>query len=165
MTTKTAAKKAAHANPDAIQLLVQDHKEVHALFQHYKKLAGAEAGADERQSLAGQICTMLTVHATIEEEIFYPAARGAGVDSALLDEAEVEHASAKALIAQIEAMSADDDLYDAKVTVLGEYIDHHVKEEQDELFPKCRKAKMDLAELGTALSERKEELLGQMAPA
>ena len=87
-----------------------------------------------------EICVTLTVHATIEEELFYPAAREAEVETDLLDEAEVEHASAKDLIAQIEGMGPDDELYDAKVTVLGEYIDHHVKEEEGEMFPKCRKA-------------------------
>ena len=111
---------------------------------------------------------MLTAHATIEEEIFYPAARDAGVEGDLLDEAEVEHASAKDLIAQIRSMSPDDDLYDAKVKVLGEYVDHHVREEEDEMFPKCRKADMDLAELAQQLSERKAELmeeLGEEQPA
>ena len=103
------------------------------------------------------------MHATIEEELFYPAAREAEVDADLLDEAEVEHASAKELIAQIEAMSPDEDLYDAKVTVLGEYIDHHVKEEEGELFPKCRKSDMDLEGLGEALAARKQELTAEMA--
>jgi len=102
---------------------------------------------------------MLTAHATIEEEIFYPAARDAGVEGDLLDEAEVEHASAKDLIAQIRSMSPDDDLYDAKVRVLGEYIDHHVDEEEGEIFPRCREAKMDLAGLGESIAERKSELL------
>src|SRR4029077_4490037 len=101
----------------------------------------------------------LTIHATSEEEIFYPAAREAGVESDLLDEAEVEHASAKDLIAQIRAMSPDEDLYDAKVTVLGEYIDHHVQEEEQEMFPKCRKAKMDLADLAAQIAKRKSELM------
>ena len=119
--------------------------------------------ASEREALATEICRWLTVHATIEEELFYPAAREAEVDADLLDEAEVEHASAKELIAQIEAMSPDDDLYDAKVTVLGEYIDHHVKEEEGELFPKCRKSDMDLEGLGEALAARKQELTAEMA--
>jgi hemerythrin superfamily protein len=104
---------------------------------------------------------MLTVHATIEEEIFYPAARAAEVDADLLDEADVEHASAKDLISQIESMSPDDDLYDAKVSVLGEYIDHHVQEEEGEMFPKCRKSEMDLAALAEALAERKSELMAE----
>ena len=131
------------------------------LFKQYEKLADAEADGEERQALAEQICTMLTVHATIEEEIFYPAAREAEVEDDLLDEAEVEHASAKDLIAQIQSMSPDDELYDAKVTVLGEYIDHHVQEEEGEMFPKCRRAKMDLAGLAEALAERKAELMAR----
>ena len=165
MTTakKTAAKKtpatARAAQSDATALLSRDHAEVKKLFKQYDKLAEAEADGDERQALARQICSMLTVHATVEEEIFYPAAREAEVDSDLLDEAEVEHASAKDLIAQIQEMGPDDELYDAKVKVLGEYIDHHVQEEEGEMFPKCRKADMDLADLAMQLAERKAELM------
>jgi hemerythrin superfamily protein len=164
-TTRQAAKRpaatAAAAKTDATVLLERDHAEVKKLFKQYEKLADAEADGGERQTLAEQICMMLTVHATIEEEIFYPAAREAEVDDDLLDEAEVEHASAKDLIAQIEAMSPDDELYDAKVTVLGEYINHHVQEEEGEMFPKCRRAKMDLATLATELAERKAELMAE----
>ena len=162
--TKTAAKKpatAAAAKTDATVLLTRDHTEVSKLFKRYEKLADGEADGAERQALAQEICSMLTVHATIEEEIFYPAAREAEVDSDLLDEAEVEHASAKDLIAQIESMDADDEMFDAKVKVLGEYIDHHVQEEENEMFPKCRKAKMDLAQLASELAERKSELMAE----
>lgn len=102
---------------------------------------------------------MLTVHATIEEEIFYPAAYEALDDDDLLDEAEVEHASAKALIAEIEASQVGEPLFDAKVTVLGEYIDHHVQEEEKELFPECRASGMDLKALGEQLAARKAELM------
>ena len=167
MNTTTQARKPAQAAPeavDAIKLLTADHKEVHALFQKYLKLAEKDVKGgkgDERQAIADQICEMLTVHATIEEEIFYPAARAAKVDSDLLDEAEVEHASCKDLIAQIRSMDVEDDLYDAKVTVLSEYIDHHVKEEQDEMFPKCRKSSMDLAAIGNQLSKRKRALMAE----
>lgn len=165
--SKTAAKKkpaasASAAKTDATALLQRDHAEVKKLFRQYEKLAKAEAEGEERQTLAEQICSMLTVHATVEEEIFYPAAREAEVEDDLLDEAEVEHASAKDLIAQIQSMSPDDDLYDAKVTVLGEYIEHHVQEEENEMFPKCRKAKMDFAALAAELATRKAELMGEM---
>jgi hypothetical protein len=159
----TPARKTARARPDATTLLMKDHKDVKALFRRYDRLTKAEAGGDERQRLATQICEMLTAHATVEEEIFYPAVRGAGVDSDLLDEAEVEHASAKDLIAQIRSMGPDDDLYDAKVSVLGEYIDHHVQEEEGEMFPKARRAKVDLEGLVEPLKRRKAELTG--APA
>jgi len=151
--TSTRKTTSSAVGPDAIRLLSDDHKEVHGLFQQYKKLIQGEADADERQPLAEEICMLLTVHATIEEEIFYPAARAADVDSDLLDEAEVEHASAKALIAQIRDMSGDDDLYDAKVTVLIENVRHHVEEEEKEFFPEIRKAlgRKQLAEIGDAL--------------
>lgn len=159
---KSAPSSAKNDAPDAVKLLMADHKEVHALFAQYKKLCEAQAPADDRQPVAEKICGLLTVHATVEEEIFYPAAREAGVESALLDEAEVEHSTAKDLIAQLQATDADDELYDAKVTVLGEYIDHHVKEEQDEMFPACRKAKMDLAGLGAQIKARKSELVAEL---
>jgi len=156
---KQAASRAkSHASdetPDAIELLTQDHKEVKKLFKAYEKLVKDEAEGSEKQELANQICTMLVVHTTIEEEIFYPAAREALPEQDLLDEAVVEHASAKSLIEQIQSMSPEDELYDAKVTVLGEYIDHHVKEEEAELFPQVKKAKLDLEQLGEEMAERK----------
>lgn len=156
-STSTAS-KGTNAATDAIELLTEDHKEVKKLFRQYDKLSKNEAGAGERQQLATQICEMLTVHAQVEEEIFYPAARAALDDAALIDEASVEHASAKDLIAQIESMNADDDLYDAKVKVLAEYIDHHVKEEQDELFPKIRR-RLDIKAVGAKIAERKQALM------
>jgi hemerythrin-like domain-containing protein len=108
----------------------------------------------------------LTVHAQIEEEIFYPALREAIKDTDLLDEAEVEHASAKDLIAQIQEAAEVDDMFDAKVTVLGEYIDHHVKEERNEIFVKARAArKLDLVGMRDTLTARKEELMGELAAA
>ncbi len=163
-TRTTGSTRAANKTPagDAIKLLTSDHAEVHALFVDFGKLCKAGADGEDRGAIAEQICMLLTVHATIEEEIFYPAARDAGVEVALLDEAEVEHAGVKALIAEIEVMDADDTLYDAKVKVLGEYVDHHVKEEQDEMFPKCRAAKMDLKALGSELAKRKVVLLAEI---
>jgi hemerythrin superfamily protein len=149
--------------PDAVQLLTAEHKEVNDMFKQYQKLVDKEAAGEEKEALARQICLMLTVHATTEEEIFYPAARDAIEDEDLLDEAEVEHGSAKELIAQIEASTPDEPLYDAKVKVLGEYVQHHVKEEEGELFPKVKKAKLDLAKLGEQIAARKEELMPEMA--
>ena len=106
---------------------------------------------------------MLIVHATIEEELFYPAARDAIDDESLLNEAEVEHQSAKELIAQIQASDPSDALYDAQVKVLGEYVNHHVKEEEGELFPKVQQAGVKLEELGAEMSARQEELLSAEA--
>ena len=169
MTTakKTAARKPAAtaraAQSDATLLLTRDHAEVKKLFKEYEKLADAEADGQERQELATQICQMLTVHATIEEEIFYPAAREAEVESDLLDEAEVEHSTAKDLIAQLEEATDADEMFDAKVKVLGEYIDHHVKEERNEIFVKARAAKeLDLVVLRDQLTTRKEELMEEL---
>ena len=157
----TAKKSTSKTSTDAIALLTQDHADVKALFKKYKQLCESGADGSEKEAIALEICTQLTAHATVEEEIFYPATRAEDTDD-LLDEAEVEHGTAKDLIAQIEDMEPDDDLYDAKVTVLGEYIDHHVKEEQDEMFPACRKAKMDLAGLGAAIKSRKAELMAEL---
>jgi hemerythrin superfamily protein len=149
---------------DAIDLLKKDHDDVDALFKDYEMLAegDGESGAD-RRALSTQICGMLAVHALIEEEIFYPAARQAKVDSDLLDEAEIEHGSAKQLIAEIGAAKSSEPLYDARVKVLGEYIRHHVKEEESELFPACREADMDMAEIGARLEKRKSQLLRKLA--
>ena len=144
---------------DAISLLKQDHREVSALF---KKFESSKTG---KAAIAAEVCKLLTVHAQVEEELFYPAARDAleadeeGED--LLNEAEVEHASAKELIAQIEDSEEGDDLFEAKVKVLGEYIEHHVKEEENELFPKVSKTDLDLEELGQELQDRKTELLAE----
>ncbi|MEO8310631.1 MAG: hemerythrin domain-containing protein [Caldimonas sp.] len=151
------------SSADATRLLADDHREVRALFAQYRQLAEGRSPGDERQPLAEEICTLLTVHAAIEEEIFYPAARAADVDAGVLDEAEVEHASAKDLIAQIRDMAPDAPLYDAKVRVLGEYIDHHAGEEEQELFPECRASGMDLADLGVRLAARKAELMSEMS--
>lgn len=141
---------------DAISLLTEDHQQVKKMFQQFDKLKDDEE--DEKEDLARKICAALTAHAAVEEEIFYPAVRAAIDDDDLMDEAEVEHESAKELIAQIEGGSATDDQYDAKVKVLGEQIDHHVKEEREEMFPKARKAKIDLIALGEQIEKRKQEL-------
>lgn len=161
---KTPARKRSPSSgtQDAVQMLTADHREVKSLFQDYQKLVDAEAEDQEKQALAQLICTLLTVHATVEEEVFYPAAEGAIKDSDLIDEANVEHASAKDLIAQIESGDPSDKFYDAKVKVLGEYVDHHVKEEEGELFPQCRKAKMDLSAIGAQMSQRKAELMSDL---
>ncbi len=150
---KSAARKSA-APRDAIALLRADHQLVQELFDKFEKTRAE----DRKSAIAEQICKELTVHAQIEEEIFYPAAREAIRDEDLLDEATVEHQSAKDLIAQIESASPGEELFDAKVKVLGEYIKHHVREEQNELFPQVRKTKLDLKELGQRLMARKEQL-------
>lgn len=145
---------------DAIALLKQDHKLVSQLFDEFEK-----ADDEEQSAIAQRVCQLLTVHATIEEEILYPAAKEAFEDEEdedLINEAEVEHGSAKELIAKIEGMSDGDEHFKATVTVLGEYIKHHVKEEENELFPKLRKTELDLKEIGARLADRKFALMEQM---
>ncbi|TWO73154.1 hemerythrin domain-containing protein [Caenimonas sedimenti] len=157
---------AARAEKDACDLLDADHKAVKKMFKEYEELMGSRARstAQKKKELAQQICHELTVHAQIEEEIFYPALREVLKDTDMLAEAEVEHQSAKDLIAQIEGMGEPDEMFDAKVKVLGEYIDHHVKEERNEIFTKARAArKLDLIAMRDELAARKEELMGAMA--
>jgi len=160
-TTDGARKSAKASETDAIELLMQDHKEVKAMFGAFKTLKESEDANEAKAELVQQICTALTIHATVEEEIFYPAVRAEIDDEDLMDEADVEHAGAKELIAQLECASPGDDHYDAKVTVLGEIIDHHVKEEEGEMFPKAKKA-IDTKAVGAELTARKAELASEM---
>jgi hemerythrin superfamily protein len=143
---------------DALELLDADHRAARQLFQQYRELAAHDAPEARRKALADQICMELTIHAKLEEELIYPAVREAIWDDDLMDEAEVEHASARDLIVQILSMDAHEELYDAKVTVLGEYIDHHVREEREQMFPKVRRSGLDLVRLAERLRERKAEL-------
>jgi hemerythrin superfamily protein len=136
---------------DAITLLVDDHEHVKALFEQYEELG--DRAHVSKHKLAMQICDALTTHTRKEEEIFYPAVRQAIKDDDMMDEAIVEHASAKDLIAQIQSMEPGDDLFDAKVKVLSEMIEHHVGEEEGEMFPKVRKTKLDLEELGNQMEQ------------
>jgi iron-sulfur cluster repair protein YtfE (RIC family) len=154
--------KATKEAADALTLLMQDHENVRAMFRKYDRLTEASARAEERDALAALICAELTIHTQIEEEIFYPAIRRALKDKDLIDEALVEHSSAKELISQLADMDAKDELFDAKVKVLGEQIDHHVEEEESEMFPQIRKSDVDLEGLGAALFVRKQELLEQL---
>jgi len=158
-TQGAANQDAAAATPDILSLLAADHAEVSAALDEYDDMGEDEDQSSGRQELAQRICRMLTVHSTIEEEFFYPAARKAGVDPDLLDEAGVEHASVKRLIAQIEASDPDDRLYDAKVKVLGEYVRHHVEEEEGSLFDECRRTKMDLYAIVMPMATRRAELM------
>jgi hemerythrin superfamily protein len=154
---------------DACDLLDADHRAVKKLFNQYEELAGsaAQRSMKQRMEIAREICMQLTVHAQSEEDLFYPRLREAFKQTDLLAEAAVEHATAKDLIAQIESGDQPDEQFDAKVKVLGEYIDHHVKEERNEIFPKARSTRgLDLVTLRDELAQRKEQLLaehGQMA--
>lgn len=160
-----AATKAAAApkrrGGDAIALLEADHRQVEDYFEQYESLTDDT----EKKALADKICLALKVHTQIEEEFFYPPAREATSDGDLIDEAIVEHTGAKTLIAQIEASAPGQPLYDAKIKVLGEQVRHHVKEEEQELFPEVRETGLDLEALGAKLAARKAELTALLAPA
>ena len=159
----------ARANPtrssdaprDAIALLKQDHRAVEHLVSRFE-----DADESEQSEIAERICNMLTVHAQIEEEILYPAAKEALAEdeeeAELVPEAEVEHASAKDLIAKIQGMTPDDESFKATVKVLGEYVKHHVKEQENERFPALRKTDLDLNEIGARLADRKHALMEQL---
>jgi hemerythrin superfamily protein len=140
---------------DAIALLKNDHRTVEKLFKDFEDAKGE----GRKEKLARRICLELAVHTKIEEELFYPACEGK-IDEDQLKEAYVEHDAAKLLMAEIEAGNGEsDEFFDAKVQVLSEQIEHHVKEEEEELFPDVRKADIDLDALGAQLAERKKELL------
>jgi len=139
---------------NALELLEADHRTVEELFSQFED----ETSDAAKRDIAGAICVALKIHARLEEELFYPAIAKVLEDTSLVDEALVEHASAKDLIAQIEAGAPGEALFDARVKVLGEYVDHHVTEEEDEIFPQCRSANLDLDALGAAMASRRQEL-------
>ena len=151
---KASASRNNPGSKDALVFLRADHKHVSALFDAYENARSTK----RKLELSREICSELKVHTTIEEEIFYPALRRVRGMEDMLDEANVEHAGAKHLIGEIERSSPGDDYYDARIKVLSEYIRHHVKEEQDEIFPKAKKSKINLQALGEQLAQRKLEL-------
>jgi hemerythrin superfamily protein len=158
-TTKAAAKS---ARQDATQILTADHKKVSKIFAEFEK---SKEDSEQKQTLVKMACDELTIHAQIEEEIFYPALHEAlkESDEELVDEAEVEHATIKQLVETLRTSDPEDRLYDANVTVLSEYVKHHVKEEQDEIFPKARKAKaLDLKQMGEEIMARKMQLMEEL---
>lgn len=151
------------SSEDALHLLADDHKNVQEMFEEFEELRQENSEDQEAmQLLVENACAELTIHAQVEEELLYPAAREAIDDMDLLDEAEVEHASARQLITELAAMQPDDDLYAAKFKVLGEYVKHHIHEEEKELFPKLKKAEIDLVQLGEEIRNRKLELRDEL---
>jgi hemerythrin superfamily protein len=158
MTTamQTKTKQASPSKvQDAISLLRADHKLVSTLFAEYEKTRSTS----KKKMLVSQICSELSVHAQVEEEIFYPAVKKALEDKEMIPEATVEHATLKALIGQVEGVEPDGEMFDAKIKVMSEYVKHHVKEEQNEMFPKAKATKLDMVDLGSRIAERKKMLL------
>jgi len=158
----STSKSSKLASMDAMEILKDDHKKVQKMFKDFEKLCSSDKSPKrEKAELAKLICQELKVHATIEEEIFYPAVRKTIHASDIMNEAVVEHGCAKALISQIESCEPSDEHYDAMVIVLGEYVNHHIAEEEKEMFPKVKKSKLDTAALGDEMMERKQEMLRQ----
>ena len=155
--TKKATAKKSVAPMEATAMLRADHKKVAGLFDAFEKTNSAA----RKKKIVSEICMELTVHATLEEEIFYPAVKAALKDHELVPEATVEHGSVKDLIAQVKDVEPDGEMYDARVKVMGEFVKHHVKEEQNEMFPKAKKTKLDMIALGAQMAERKAELMAQ----
>ena len=166
-TRKTAAAKATRKAPaktsrastssgqDAIALLRADHKKVSELYAQYESTRSPA----KKKALVATICLELSVHARVEEEIFYPAVKAALKDKEMIPEAQVEHASLKELIAQVKDREPDGEMFDAKIKVMSEYTKHHVKEEQNEIFPAAKKTRLDMLDLGARIAARKEELM------
>lgn len=148
-TTKVHAKEKS-----ALELLKADHEKVSEMFAELEETHTAS----KKKKLATEICEALSVHAQVEEEIFYPEVKAALKDKTLVPEASVEHAVMKELIAQIESDEEGGEMYDATIKVLSEYVKHHIKEEQGELFRKVKQSSLDLAELGERMAERFEDL-------
>lgn len=150
----TAASVQNDQQPDALDFLVTDHRDVQALFQQFE--ATEDRSAADRKKIADRICHALTLNIQIEERVFYPAVREAVDAKKFLDEAKVEHAAAKQLIVQINRLPAGDALYDAKIKELAEHINRHVRIEEQDMFPQVRASSLDLVELGLQLLEAKE---------
>ena len=154
---RKGSKTGGRGKTDAIQLLKQDHEKVKKAFKKYEKMDHESSAAAK---LAAQTIADLKLHTTLEDEIFYPAVREATEEEDLMNEAEVEHKSARTLIEELEGMQADDPMFAATFTVLGEYVNHHVEEEEGEMFKKARKAKVDFQALGEQIAARKAQAGG-----
>ena len=156
-TSRSSSRAATAARTQILSDLKDDHKRVKKAYKDFQKL-DIESDPEACQAIVEQVCQELTVHATLEEELLYPAARGAAEED-LIDEAEVEHETVKALIAQLEGMSPQDEKYAARFTVLCEYVLHHVKEEEGEMFPQLERARLDWEAMAAEMAERREELM------
>ena len=153
-------KRAGSRQPEAIAMLIEDHQKVQKMFKTFERTEDQ----GQQEQLATQICNELTVHTQIEEQVFYPAAREAlGEEKAdLMEEATVEHQVAKDLIEKIKQSRPHDEEYCALVTVLGEYVNHHIDEEQKELFPQLKKSQIDFEALGEEMHQKKQELMSEL---
>jgi hemerythrin superfamily protein len=158
LSTLTRKMGLGTSSDDAVSMLTRDHREVDALFAAFEKAKSAR----DKQSIAKRFCQALTVHAAIEEQIFYPAASRALDDDFMIKEARVEHMHLKELVSEIEAMSPNDEMFEAKCHVLKEYVRHHVKEEEHEMFPRLRASDMDMDAVGEKMMLRRQQMMKKM---
>ncbi|MBA3596174.1 MAG: hemerythrin domain-containing protein [Methylibium sp.] len=159
----SAARETADESSDALELLSADHDRVQRLFENYTELVTAEADDADKQYVVEEICLLLTVHAHIEDEFFYPAARRVLDDEDVIDEAQIEHDSVRDLIDELLTMKPFDELFDDRVRLLEESVSQHVEEEENEIFPRLREAGVDLESLGEQMSARREDLMAELA--
>ena len=160
---RSASRAQSSARSEILTMLKEDHKRAKKAFRQFEKLDPHE-DAEECQAIVQQTCAELKVHTALEEELLYPAARGLLSEEDLIDEAEVEHATAKSLIEQLGRMTPDDEKYGATFKVLGEYVNHHVKEEENEMFPQLTRAKAEWQGLCDQMNSRRDELMQQLMP-
>ncbi len=164
MPSKSSESRArANARNEILTMLKDDHKRVKKAFRDFEKL-DAERDQDKCRQLVEHTCGELEVHTALEEELFYPAVRDCIKQQDLIDEAEVEHMSAKTLIAQLKNMEPDDPKYAATFTVLGEYVKHHIKEEENEMFPLLTRARLDWDKLCDQINDRRDVLMEEHLP-
>jgi len=161
--SRSASRAQSSARSEIVDMLKEDHKRAKKAFRQFEKLDPHE-DAEECQAIVEQTCAELKVHTALEEELLYPAARRLLSEEDLIDEAEVEHATAKSLIEQLGRMTPDDEKYGATFKVLGEYVNHHVKEEENEMFPQLGRAKGEWQGLCDEMNSRREELMQQLMP-
>lgn len=157
---RSTQKPATAVKSNAFTLLKDDHKKVKKLFKEFQSIKKRDDSDERKSELTKEICREIKVHTQLEEEIFYPSARQAIGDEDVMEEAGIEHASVKQLVSQLESMEPGDPHYDAIVKVMSEYVEHHVREEEDQMFPMLKKAKLDAKGLGEQITRRKEELMG-----
>ena len=158
MAKRKGSKRTGSRQPEAIAMLIADHQKVQKMFKTFERTDDQQ----QQEQLATEICNELTVHTQLEEQVFYPAAREALEESDLVDEATIEHQVAKELVEKIRQSRPHDEEYCALVTVLGEYVNHHIDEEQKELFPQLKKTELDFDALGEEMQQKKQELMSEL---
>jgi hemerythrin-like domain-containing protein len=162
-TSRSSSRTRSNARNAILQMLMDDHKRARKAFRDFEKLDASE-DTEQCQALAQRTCGELQVHATLEEELFYPAVRSVLKEADLVEEAEVEHLAAKQLIEQLQTMTPEEAKFAATFKVLGEYVKHHVKEEEGEMFPRLERTRIDWEALHDRMNARRDELMEQFLP-